>query len=169
MLHGGGGGGGGVHLFVPSSSCGFVLVSIFVSLLIVCFSGVGNSPYEKLPALQRCHLSVFSECCFLELLARLSSIRTLLLSAFVVVLLSILYDCSSQTGFCRAPFRFDRFILGLFFGLLEPSYCCYLVVLLRLAFHRAPFILNASFWVFLIHFYPHPSSSSCGFGLFSVS
>ena len=25
----------------------------------------GDSPYEKLPALQRCHLSVFSECCFL--------------------------------------------------------------------------------------------------------
>ena len=24
----------------------------------------GDSPYEKLPALQRCHLSVFSECCF---------------------------------------------------------------------------------------------------------
>ena len=49
----------------------------------------GDSPYEKLPALQRCHLSVFSECCFLELLARPSSIRTLLLSGFVV-LLSIL-------------------------------------------------------------------------------
>jgi len=34
---------GGIHLFVPSSSCGFVLVSIsFVSLLllIVCFLGV---------------------------------------------------------------------------------------------------------------------------------
>ena len=46
----------------------------------------GDSPYEKLPALQRCHLSVFSECCFLELLARSSSIRTLLLSGFVVVL-----------------------------------------------------------------------------------
>ncbi len=38
----------------------------------------GDSPYEKLPALQRCHLSVFSECCFLELLARPSSIGTLL-------------------------------------------------------------------------------------------
>ena len=37
----------------------------------------GDSPYEKLPALQRCHLSVFSECCFSELLARPSSIRTL--------------------------------------------------------------------------------------------
>ena len=24
----------------------------------------GDSPYEKLPALQRCHLSVFSKCCF---------------------------------------------------------------------------------------------------------
>ena len=43
----------------------------------------GDSPYEKLPALQRCHLSVFSRCCFLELLAR-PSIRTLLLSGFVV-------------------------------------------------------------------------------------
>ena len=48
----------------------------------------GDTPYEKLPALQRCHLSVFSKCCFLELLARPSSIRTLLLSGFV--LLSIL-------------------------------------------------------------------------------
>ena len=45
----------------------------------------GDSPYEKLPALQRFHLSVFSECCFLELLARPSSIRTLLLSGFVVL------------------------------------------------------------------------------------
>ena len=45
----------------------------------------GDSPYEKLPALQRCHLSVFSECWFLELLARPSSIRSLLLSGFVVL------------------------------------------------------------------------------------
>ena len=55
----------------------------------------GDSPYEKLPALQRCHLSVFSECCFLELLARPSSITSIsirtLLSGFVV-LLSILLD-----------------------------------------------------------------------------
>ena len=43
----------------------------------------GDSPYEKLPVLQRCHLSVFSECFFLELLAK-PSIRTLLLSGFVV-------------------------------------------------------------------------------------
>ena len=53
-----------------------------------------DSPYEKLPALQRCHLSVFCKCCFLELLARpssITSIRTLLLSGFVV-LLSILLD-----------------------------------------------------------------------------
>ena len=45
----------------------------------------GDSPYEKLPALQKCHFSVFSECCFLELIARPSSIRTLLLSGFVVL------------------------------------------------------------------------------------
>ena len=54
-----------------------------------------DSLYEKLPALQsqRCHLSVFSECCFLELLARPSSITSIrtLLSGFVV-LLSILLD-----------------------------------------------------------------------------
>ena len=53
----------------------------------------GDSPYEKLPALQRCHLSVFSECCFFELLARpssITSIRTLLCG--FVVLLSILLD-----------------------------------------------------------------------------
>ena len=45
----------------------------------------GDSPYEKLPALRRCHLSVFSECCFLELLGRSCFIRTLLLSGFVVL------------------------------------------------------------------------------------
>ena len=102
-----------IHV-VPSSSCGFVLVSISkcFSPLSVLFGGSphvtargkgdfthhgkrvvnrlkipqglstllfhrwsevpsrggvrGDSPYEKLPALQRCHLSVFSECCFLE-------------------------------------------------------------------------------------------------------
>ena len=45
-----------------------------------------DSLYEKLPALQsqRCHLSVFSKSCFLELLARRFSIRTLLLTGFVV-------------------------------------------------------------------------------------
>ena len=42
----------------------------------------GDSPYEKLPALQRCHLFVFFKCCFL---ARPSSIRTLLHSGFVVL------------------------------------------------------------------------------------
>ena len=77
----------------------------------------GNSPYEKLPALQRCHLSVFSECCFLELLARPSSIiRTLLLKFLVVLLFFLAFCrlCSSQSGFCRAPFQFEFFILGLF-------------------------------------------------------
>ena len=35
---------------------------------------------------------------------------------------------------------------------------------------RAPFNLNASFWVISIRFfYPGPSSSSCDFGLFSLS
>ena len=128
----------------------------------------GDSLYEKLPALRRCHLSVFSKCCFLELLSWPSSIRTLFRSGFVV-LLSILYDCSSQNGFRRAPFWLVHFLA--FLGLLQPScYCCYLVVLLCLAFHRALFILNASFWVFFIDFFdPHPSSSSCDFGLFSVS
>ena len=64
--------------------------------------------------------------------------------------------CSSQNCFCRAPFRFECFILWLF---LWPSSAqllllyCYLAVLLHLAFHRAPFILNASFWVFFIHFF----------------
>ena len=76
-----------------------------------------DSSYEKLPALQRCHMSVFSECFFLERLAGPSSVRTLLLSGFVV-LFSILYDCSSQSCFHRAPFQFDQFILGLF---LLPS------------------------------------------------
>ena len=45
----------------------------------------GDAPYEKLPALQKCHLCVFSKCCFLELLARPSSMRTLLFSGFVVL------------------------------------------------------------------------------------
>ncbi len=51
----------------------------------------GDSPYEKLPALQRCHLSVFSECCFLELLGSL--LLSLLLSGILsvsIVLFSIL-------------------------------------------------------------------------------
>ena len=73
----------------------------------------GDSPYEKLPASQRCHLSVFSECCFLELLARPSSIRTVFPSGFVV-LFSIFRLCSSQSGFCRAAFQSERFILVLF-------------------------------------------------------
>ena len=78
----------------------------------------GDSPYETLPALQRCHLSVFSECCFLELLARPSSIRTLLLSGFVVLFSKFVGLYSSQSYFHRAPFQFDWFILGLF---LWPS------------------------------------------------
>ena len=56
----------------------------------------GNSPYEKLPALQRCHLSVFSNCCFLELLASL--LLSLLL--FLVLLCSFQHFvglCSSQS------------------------------------------------------------------------
>ena len=40
--------------------------------------------WSELPVLQRCHLSVFSKCCFLELLARPSSIGTLLLRGFIV-------------------------------------------------------------------------------------
>ena len=70
----------------------------------------GDSPYEKLPALQRCHLPVFSECCFLELLARPSSIiRTLLLKFLVVLLFFLAFCrlCSSQSGFHMAPFQFD--------------------------------------------------------------
>ena len=77
----------------------------------------GDSPYEKLPALQRCYLSVFSECCFLELLAG-PSIRTLHLNGFVVLFSIFVGLCASQSGFCRAPFQFDWFILGLF---LWPS------------------------------------------------
>ena len=41
-----------------------------------------DSLYEKLPVLQGTHLSAFLKCCFLELLARPSSIRTLLHSDF---------------------------------------------------------------------------------------
>ena len=44
----------------------------------------GDSPYEKLPALHSCDLSVFSECCFSELLARPSSIGPLLFNGFVL-------------------------------------------------------------------------------------
>ena len=62
----------------------------------------GDSPYKKLPALQRCHLSVFFECCFLELLARPSSIRTLLLSGFVLFAL------------CRVLLFSEWFLWGFF-------------------------------------------------------
>ena len=91
---------GVVHIYI--SACGSVISHTMVNrlkipqglstLLFHRWSEVpsgggirGDSPYEKLPALQRCHLSVFSECCFLELSARPSSIRTLLLSGFVVL------------------------------------------------------------------------------------
>ena len=75
----------------------------------------GDSPYEKLPALQRCHLSVFCECCFLELLASPSSVRTPILSCSFQHFVGL---CSFQSGFHGAPFQFDWFILGLF---LWPS------------------------------------------------
>ena len=91
-------------------------------------------------------MSVFSECFFLERLAGPSSVRTLLLSGFVV-LFSILYDCSSQSCFHRAPFQFDRFILGLF---LLPSSAQLLLLSgfapFSISFGSSPFILNASFW-----------------------
>ena len=58
----------------------------------------GDSPYEKLPALQRCHLSVFSECCFLELLA------SLLLSEFVFLVVLLFF-----LAFCRALFFSEWF------------------------------------------------------------
>ena len=61
----------------------------------------GDSPYEKLPALPRCHLSVFSKCCFLELLARPSSIRTLLLSGFVVLFNILLGSVLLRVVFVR--------------------------------------------------------------------
>ena len=78
--------------------------------------------------------------------------------------------CSSESGFCRAPFQFECLILGLFLWPSSAQHYCYLVVLLCLAFPRAPFILKASFGVFLIHFfYPGPSSSFYDFGVFSVS
>ena len=64
----GGGEGVVIHLLVPSSSCGFVLVSISAT----CFTKVALV----------CVLRVLF---FLELLARPSSIRTLLLSGFVVL------------------------------------------------------------------------------------
>ena len=72
----------------------------------------GDSPYEKLPALQRCHLSVFSECCFLRLLARLSTVKTS--SWWFCSFYNFVGLCSSQSGSCRAPFKCDWFILRLF-------------------------------------------------------
>ena len=124
-----------------------------------------NSPYEKLPALQRCHLSVFSNSCFSELLA------SLLLSLLLLLLCSFQHFvglCSSQSVFYRAPFWFECFILVLF---LWPSSAQLLLLLSGLSlFNISPFILNACFWVFFIHFfYPGPSSSSCEFGLLCVS
>ena len=97
---------------------------------------------------------LFSECCFLELLARPSSIRTLLSSGFVV-LFSIFRLCSSQSGFCRAPFQFERFILVLFPW--PSSVYLLLVFLFCPAFHKAPSILNASFGVFFPYFFLYPA------------
>ena len=78
--------------------------------------------------------------------------------------------CFSQSGFRRAPFRFECLILGLF---LWPSSAqlLLLVFLFCSAFHKAPLILNAFFgargkwWV-------HTSSCTqffCGFVLVSIS
>ena len=66
---------------VGGGSCTFFYQALLVVLFWLAF---------QLHALQRWDLSVFSECCFLELLARLSSIRILLISGFVV-LFSILW------------------------------------------------------------------------------
>ena len=67
----------------------------------------------------------------------------------------LLYQNSSSQWFCCSFQHFvgllsdlTGLLQGFFFGLLQPSYCCYLVVLFCSAFHRAPLILNASFWVF---------------------
>jgi len=53
--------------------------------------------YEKLPVLQRCHLSVFFECWFLVLFAGPSFMKALLLSGFV--LLALYRLCSSESVF----------------------------------------------------------------------
>ena len=71
--------------------------------------------YEKLPVLQRCHLSVCFECWFLVLFAGPSFMKALLLSGFV--LLALYRLCSSESVFYRAPFQFDWFIVGLFLWL----------------------------------------------------
>ena len=52
-----------------------------------------------LPALQRCILSVFSECCFLELLVRPSSVRTLFLIGFVVLFSRALFLSHLRVAF----------------------------------------------------------------------
>ena len=118
-----------------------------------------DSPYVKLPALQRCHL--FSEC----LIGLLSELFFLVVLLFFLAFFRL---CSSYSGFHMAPFWSECFILGLFHWPSSAQLLFYLVVLLCLALHRAPFILTASFWVIFIHFfYPCPSSS-CDFGLFSV-
>ena len=59
---GGGGGEGLIHLLVPSSSCGFVLVS--VSLFLVCFLGVVYmlQPVAGWFHTQMCEGSFNSEC-----------------------------------------------------------------------------------------------------------
>ena len=116
--------------------------------------GEGSAVIHRLknpPALQGCHLSVFSECCFLVLLARPSSIRTVL-SGFVVLFQHFVWLCSSQSGFPRAPFQFECFILGLF---LWPSLAQLLLLLSGFApFSISPFIWYASYWVFSYIFYP---------------
>ena len=100
----------------------------------------GDSPYEKLPALQRCHLCMFSKCCFQSFLLDLllSELFFLVVWLFCLAFCKL---CSSQNGFHRAPFEFDWFILGLF--LLALFYLA-IIFMFCPAFYEAPLILNAS-------------------------
>ena len=64
--------------------------------------------------------------------------------------------CSSQSGFYRAPFQFECFILGLF---LWPSSVSLLLLLFLFCpvFHQAPLIVNASFSVFFLYAFLNPA------------
>ena len=70
----------------------------------------------------------------------------------LLFLLAFCRLCSSQSGFCRASFQFECFILGLF---LWPSSVSLLLLLFLFCpvFHQAPLILNDSFSVFFNFLY----------------
>ena len=92
----------------------------------------GNSPYEKLSALQSCHLSVFFECCFLELLARPSSVRTLLLGGLVVLFSILLGSVLLRVVFVGLLSSLTVHFRAFSFGFVLSSYYCFVQHFMKL-------------------------------------